>query len=87
MTGSEPGGAGRQHSLAVPDFPNYIDISAVRNRTYQEHKDILVQEFASIEQRFIGPWLPVKAAAYACLAVGVLIASSAAPRAFIYFQF
>jgi alginate O-acetyltransferase complex protein AlgI len=44
-------------------------------------------EFASVEQRFLGAWLPVKAAAYACLAVGVLIASSAAPRAFIYFQF
>jgi hypothetical protein len=44
-------------------------------------------EFAPIEQRLLRTWLPVKAAAYACLAVGLLIASRAAPRAFIYFQF
>ncbi|MBV8755453.1 MAG: MBOAT family protein [Hyphomicrobiales bacterium] len=44
-------------------------------------------EFAAVEQRLLRTWLPFKAAAYACLAVGVLIASSAAPRAFIYFQF
>jgi hypothetical protein len=44
-------------------------------------------EFAPIEQRLLRTWLPVKAAAYACLAVGVLIASGAVPRAFIYFQF
>jgi D-alanyl-lipoteichoic acid acyltransferase DltB (MBOAT superfamily) len=44
-------------------------------------------EFAPIEQRLMRAWLPLKAAAYTCLAVGVLIASGAAPRAFIYFQF
>jgi alginate O-acetyltransferase complex protein AlgI len=32
-------------------------------------------------------WLPLKAVAYSGVIVGVLVASSAAPRAFIYFQF
>ena len=44
-------------------------------------------EFTSAEQRLRDAWLPVKAAAYAGVVAGVLIASSAAPRSFIYFQF
>jgi hypothetical protein len=37
-------------------------------------------EFAPIEQRLLRTWLPVKAAAYACLAVGVLM-QAGQPRA------
>lgn len=44
-------------------------------------------ELTPVEVRLFNMWLPMKAAAYAGVAVAVLIASSAPPRAFIYFQF
>jgi alginate O-acetyltransferase complex protein AlgI len=40
-----------------------------------------------LESLLFSTWLPVKAAAYAAVVVGVLIMSSGPPRAFIYFQF
>src|SRR5207248_2688379 len=39
-------------------------------------------EITSAEQRLFEMWLPVKAVAYSAVAVAVLIASSAPPRAF-----
>ena len=47
----------------------------------------LLSERSRIESTIFGAWLPVKAAAYACIVIGVLIMSSGPPRAFIYFQF
>ena len=44
-------------------------------------------ELTSIEERLMRLPLPVKAVCYSAVTVGVLIASSAAPRAFVYFQF
>jgi D-alanyl-lipoteichoic acid acyltransferase DltB (MBOAT superfamily) len=44
-------------------------------------------ELTLIEERLMRLPLPVKAVCYSAVTVGVLIASSAAPKSFIYFQF
>jgi alginate O-acetyltransferase complex protein AlgI len=46
-----------------------------------------LDEVTSVKERFVSLPLPVKAVAYSVVTVGILIASSAAPRSFIYFQF
>ena len=46
-----------------------------------------IAELTSVEERLLNAWIPVNAAAYSAVIVAVLIASSAPPRAFIYFQF